>query len=99
MFQYTQIGIQFDAPTTSLWQSENICKRACFYASRPDQCVCLDFFPRLETHKGRSYLFDRFSQTDFNSSLLSSSLAYLRKLSLNCASISFPISIMITRAI
>src|SRR5258705_13961071 len=43
------IGIQFDAPTTSLWQSENICKRVCFYASCPDQCVCLYFFARLHT--------------------------------------------------
>src|SRR6266404_6593760 len=53
-----------------LWQAENIRQWIGPYAGRPDQCVGLDFFPRPKTHKGRSYLCDRFSQTDFNSSLL-----------------------------
>src|SRR6266404_9666239 len=53
----------------SLRQSENIRQWICPYAGRPDQCVGLDFFARPKTHKGGSYLCDRFSQTNFNSSL------------------------------
>src|SRR6266404_6311296 len=70
MFRYAQIGIQFNAPAMSLWQSENIRQWIGPHTGRPDQCMGLEFFPRLKTHKGRPYLCDRLSQTDFNSSLL-----------------------------
>src|SRR6266850_2408295 len=54
----------------SLRQSENIRQGIGPYAGRPDQCVGFNLFPRPKTHKGGSYLCDRFSQTNFNSSLL-----------------------------
>src|SRR5712664_4216606 len=53
-----------------LWQSEKIRQWIGPYTGRPDQCVSLDFSPRPKTHKGGSYLCDRFSQKNFNSSLL-----------------------------
>ena len=70
VIRHAQIGIQFHAPATSLWQSEHIRERIGTHTRGPDQRMSFDFFARLQAHEGGSNLCDRFPETHFDSTPL-----------------------------
>src|SRR5215813_9395875 len=70
VIRHAQIGMQFHAPATSLWQSEHIRERVGPHTCGPDQRMRLDCFARLQTHEGGANLCNRFSEAHFHATLL-----------------------------
>src|SRR5262245_22674828 len=62
--------MQFNAPSTSLRQSEPIRERVGPHTRGPNQRMRFDFFARIQTHEGGSNFCDRFSEAHVNSTLL-----------------------------